>query len=227
MTHLVLAAAIATLLATGAATAADMPIKARAYQTPSAVAPYTWTGFYLGGHIGGGRTEKTWSNPGLLLSDHDDSGFLGGGQVGFNYQIKSVVLGAEVDGSWANISGHGNDQFGDDLQDRVDWLTTVTGRMGFGWDRFLIYGKGGAAWTGDRFSFVAPNGRAAEARQTRSGWTAGAGIEYAMWDNWSIKAEYAYMDFGTEHVAWVTGDFVDIKQTLQVGKIGVNFRFGP
>ena len=216
------AAALAAATA-GSAIAADLPVKAPVY--PPEVMPYNWTGLYVGGHIGWGWGRKTWSNPGILLSEHDVDGFLGGAQVGFNYQIQNFVLGIDADGSAADISGDGPDQFGDSLRDRTRWLASLTARLGFAWDRWLIYGKGGAAWAGDQFSFLAPSGRNASTDQTRSGWTAGAGIEYGIWDNWSLRLEYDYMDFGTKHVTWVTGDFADIEQKIHVVKVGLNYRF--
>lgn len=223
MKRIFLGSLVAAAIFSGPALAADIAVKAPL----ASVAPaFDWAGFYAGGHVGYGWGQSVWTNPGIQLSDHSVNGFLGGGQAGFNYQVQRIVLGVEVDGSRADISGHGPDPFGDDMRVRTDWLATVTGRVGIAAERWLVYGKGGAAWAGDRFSFLSPAGRSAETQQTRSGWTAGAGIEYAAWSNWSLKLEYAYMDFGNRHVTWVTGDFADIDQKIQTIKLGLNYRFG-
>jgi outer membrane immunogenic protein len=98
----------------------------------------------------------------------------------------------------------------------------------------LIYGKGGAAWAGDKYSLSIPVFPEQEtASETRTGWTVGGGIEWAFWDHRSIKAEYDFYNFGTRAVTLV-GTFagapievpgVEVRQRLQVGKIGLNYRF--
>ena len=137
----------------GAALAADMgrPV----YKAPPAGAlpvSYDWTGFYVGGHVGYGWADKSWTDAFGLGTSHTADGFLGGGQVGFNYQINQFVLGVEGDVSWANLKGDSTQVFGlaapvtQGFNSEVDWTATLTGRLGFAFDRWLVYGKGGAAW---------------------------------------------------------------------------------
>jgi opacity protein-like surface antigen len=110
----------------------------------------------------------------------------------------------------------------------------VTGRVGWAWDRWLIYAKGGAAWAGDKYSADIPIfPEHLEASETRTGWTVGGGVEWAFWDNWSAKLEYDFYDFGTRGVTFI-GTFagvpevvsgIDIKQTINAVKFGINYRF--
>jgi outer membrane immunogenic protein len=208
---------------------------------PVAVVPlFSWTGCYIGGHAGGGWADKTVSVPSIVPGESITGhlvGPLGGGQVGCNLQLGGLVIGVEGEGSAADIKGDTTQTIlgvTGTASARTDWLATATGRLGWAWDRWLIYGKGGAAWAGDKYSLSIPVFPEQEtASETRTGWTVGGGIEWAFWDHWSIKAEYDYYDFGTRAVTLV-GTFagapievpgVEVRQRLQVGKIGLNYRF--
>jgi len=218
----------------GAALAADMgrPV----YKAPPAGAlpvSYDWTGFYVGGHVGYGWADKSWTDAFGLGTSHTADGFLGGGQVGFNYQINQFVLGVEGDVSWANLKGGSTQVFGlaapvtQSFNSEVDWTATLTGRLGFAFDRWLVYGKGGVAWAGDRYStnrYTFP--LTTEITDTRVGWTAGAGVEYAFAPQWSAKLEYNYMDFGTRAYSFAPGTTTDIDQQIHAVKLGVNYKFG-
>jgi outer membrane immunogenic protein len=217
----------ATMLS-GAALAAD--IARPMYKAPPAgVMPvaYDWTGFYIGGHVGYGWADKSWTDSfGIVTAGHESDGFLGGGQVGFNYQINQFVFGVEGDISWANLSG-GASTGPFNVNANVDWTSTLTGRVGLAFDRWLVYGKGGVAWAGDRYStntYTFP--LTAEISDTRWGWTAGAGVEYAFAPQWSAKLEYNYMDFGTRSYAFAPGISTDIDQQIHAVKFGINYKFG-
>jgi outer membrane immunogenic protein len=245
-----LPAGFATLIALVAAPAmaADMrmPVKA----PPPAPAPvYSWTGFYIGGHVGGAWGDKDWvfaeSNdffippPGFpSFGSHNVSGLIAGGQVGVNWQApgSNWVLGIEGQASWTNADGeHSLDAFGFGtftLKTNVKWLGTVTGRLGYAFDRVLVYAKGGFAFARDKHEFVDEIGFPFFAEKTRTGWTAGGGLEYAFAGNWSAKLEYNYMDFGNKHVTFLdapSGDFFtfDVEQKFHAVKFGINYRFGP
>lgn len=229
------ALALSAVLATPAM-AADMrmPVKAPPPAPPPLV--YNWTGFYIGAHVGYGwgdvrQIHSVRRDP---LGAHDIDGFFGGGQVGFDYQVGAWVFGVEADFSGADLSGSHVDPifFGTQVS-KVEWFGTATGRIGYAWDRVLLYAKGGAAWADDVYTItggVRP-GFFAETDKTKSGWTAGAGLEYGFAPNWSVKLEYNYLDFGT--AKWVT--FVpngsmpfahDIDQHFHAVKVGINYRFG-
>ena len=214
------------ILAAGMAQAADMPTPVyKAQPTPVA---FSWTGFYIGAHVGAGWGTKEW-NPDDVEGSYTINGFLGGGQIGYNWQTGWVVLGVEADASAAGLKGSGLCNFGNDgCTSRVDALGTITGRIGGTVDHALLYLKGGAAWVHDKHTDLFDG--FSTASQTRWGWTVGGGIEYAFTSNWSGKLEYNYMDFGTRSVRF-TGDDnfnVDLRQTIHAVKIGLNYRFqGP
>lgn len=171
--------------------AADVP--ARAYRAP-APPYYLWSGFYVGAHIGGGTLD------GGGFFGGDTSGFLGGGQVGFNYQIHNWVLGVEGDVSATTIGGN----FFGLASWNLDTVSTLAFRGGYAFDRWLVYGKFGEGW--GHFSVSVPGFSIGD---TGSGALFGVGAEYALGNNWSAKVEY-------NHIA---GDF-------QSFKAGVNYRFG-
>ena len=234
-------ASASAIALTQIASAADLPRKAPVYTPPPLPPAFTWTGCYIGAHAGGGWGDKTISVPSLLpgvsVTGHVD-GFLGGGQVGCNLQFGgNWVIGLEGEGSAADIRGDvtrtilGITGTG---SAKTNWIASATGRLGWAWDRWLIYGKGGAAWAHDEYSAVIPVFLEQEtANQTRAGWTVGGGVEWAFLNNWSVKAEYDYYDFGSSSVTLV-GTFagapiavpgVEIRQRISAGKLGINYRF--
>ena len=115
--------------------------------------------------------------------------------MGVNYQINSFVLGVEGDfyGSW--VKGTALDPLGDALQTQVLWTGTITGRLGWAFDRLLVYGKGGAAFDYDRDTVSQPSGVVVVGSTTRAGWTVGGGLEYAVTEHWTTRIEYDYLKF--------------------------------
>ena len=198
-----------------AAVLTAMPIAAQAadaerlyYRTPY-TGIYNWTGFYVGGHVG-------------FISTDGDSGFIGGGQAGYNYQVGQWVFGLEGQMSATSIRDSAGGvitmnnvpvgAFG--AQGSLDWIGTLAGRAGFAFDRWLVYGKLGAAWAhgSGSFSVAVPGvGMSMSFSDTVSGWMLGVGTEYALRDNWSAKIEYNMLDF--DH------------GTIHAVKAGVNYRF--
>ncbi len=241
MKKILLAGAALTALAIAALPAAAADLAARpVYKAPVAVPMiYNWTGFYIGGHIGGAWNDKEWTgtSPAAIgtgfSSSSDVSGFLGGGQVGVNWQSGMWVFGVEGDFSWTDANGCTAFNTGVLAGcTNVNWYATVTGRVGVAFDRSLLYVKGGAAFVDeDHFIQTNPGGVAVTSTtgNTRSGWTVGAGLEYAFWDNWSAKLEYNFMDFGSDNHTFtaVTGGTAnfDVDQQVHVVKFGVNYRF--
>jgi outer membrane immunogenic protein len=209
-----------------AASAADLsrPV----YKAPPAgvlPASYDWTGFYIGGHVGYGWSQKGWTDGFGLNINNDVDGVLGGGQVGFNYQVGQFVFGIEGDFTGTGIRGS-TTALGATIDNRVDWTSTVTGRAGLAFDRWLVYGKGGVAWAGDRYSTNRYTVGTSEIKDTRIGWTAGAGVEWAFAPQWSAKAEYNYMDFGSKDYSFAPGFTTNIDQQVHEVKLGVNYKFG-
>ncbi|HEY0568364.1 MAG TPA: outer membrane beta-barrel protein [Xanthobacteraceae bacterium] len=223
------------------AVAADLPARAPMYNAPAP--SWSWTGFYIGGHVGGGWGDKHWHSPAFTPSIdqgmHHVRGGLGGGQVGFNVQLANWVVGIEADASWAALNGSNADNFfvvngsSEVNRSKVDSVGTVAGRLGYAVDRVLGYVKGGGAWVRDEYSvsnIVAPGTVLATASENRWGWMAGIGLEYAFAPNWSVKFEYDYLDFGTKRLQFTGPNFVpfneDIDQHLSLFKVGINYRFG-
>ncbi|MGH6837858.1 MAG: outer membrane protein [Methylocella sp.] len=175
---------------------------------------FTWTGIYIGGQVGyawgsGANNFSGFLPDGTFISTSaggTPSGVIGGANVGFNYQINQWVLGLEgtVDGtSLSNTAVVGfPDGSSVSAHTTADVEGSIRGRLGIAWDRALIYATGGVAFGGfntdvavsDPIDGIFVNGSRSN---TRVGWTVGGGIQYAVTNNWSIRAEYRFSDFGT------------------------------
>jgi outer membrane immunogenic protein len=220
-------ALLATTLLAGSASAADL---ARRY-APVAAPTYafSWTGLYLGGHVGYGWGSADWTDPlwGTASIGNDFDGFVGGGQLGFNYQMGSLVLGLQGDISGTTLEGKAIDPYNnvDEVKNKANWIASVTGRLGFAADRAMFYVKGGAAWTDlDSLAFDGTN--VYKKDKTRDGWTVGVGVEYAFAPNWTTFFEYDYYDFGNKNTWLAGGDLIKVDTNVSVVKVGVNYRFG-
>ena len=194
---------------------------------PVTPAVHNWSGFYVGGHLGYGWGKADTSfNPGPspavfvnlapTVLDPDPNGAIAGGQIGFNWQAGQWVYGIEADISWTDISGNARlapippftgapanpgAAYLAAEQD-IKYLGTVRGRLGYAWDRLLLYVTGGLAYgkvnyTGDTNFGPPPFIRYFQSfSETQLGWTIGGGGEWAFNPNWSFKAEYLYFDLG-------------------------------
>jgi outer membrane immunogenic protein len=238
-----LALAISVLAVSAvSASAADMAPAPVYSKAPVVVAPvYSWTGCYLGVEGGGnwGRTSSTAvtsPNPadvGLLITNkYDLSGGLAGGTVGCNYQVSSVVFGVEGDISWTNKSGSAGEipPFTPTTANYVkeNWFDTARGRIGYAWNTLLLYGTAGGAFAGTNLNVCNVAGVCASDSQNRTGWVAGAGIEFGFLENWSVKLEYLHADFGTKnYLSPPVGTFNTrgVSLTDDVVRVGVNYRF--
>lgn len=230
-----------------------MPVLKAPAVAPSVRAIQGWTGFYAGGHVGYGWGDKIFVDNFPTFDGEIDArprvrGGLGGLQAGYNYQTGWLVFGVEADFSWSDVKNNEFSCFffGDQLcSARPEWFGTVSGRIGAGSGPWLLYLKGGAAFTHDEYGNIAtcagsqPIVRAGITAQcgvtfagteTRRGWLAGAGVEYKFAPNWSVKLEYNYMDFGHRSVEFTDGDtgfFTErIYQKTQTVKAGINYHFG-
>ncbi|MGO9358738.1 MAG: outer membrane protein [Xanthobacteraceae bacterium] len=265
--------ASSALVVGGQAFAADLPARMPVKAPPVVAAvPYTWTGCHVGGNVGAGWDRTNFSDPGTFATPffgppalqqniaplgssigvNGGAGVVGGVQAGCDYQFADHwVIGLGGDFALADIRGVGSDPFFSGknnnpitLSTRTNTLASVTGRVGYAWDHFLLYGKGGAAWAHDRYGlqnldtlngnfcfnagFVAcnPNGST-----TRAGWTAGAGLEWAFTSDWSALLEYDHYGFGGKNVLFNDPNgppvpaVLNIKQDLDVVKVGINYRF--
>ena len=225
-----------------AASAADMPTKAPIVRAP-VVAPFTWTGCYAGiqgGYKFGSTTPHDPISGNDWTTKFNFNGFVGGGTLGCNYQVGTWVFGVEGDGSWASVKGSSLDLQNPasyDLTLEERWLATARARVGYTWDRTLLYVTGGGAWAGGRLSFACHAGAAGcllyTTDKTVSGWTIGAGLEYALTNNWTVKGEWLYVDFGTPSFTAVsvqTGiltDPADTRLHQNIVRLGLNYKFWP
>jgi outer membrane immunogenic protein len=242
MKKLLLAGIAMATLITGSAMAGELPVIPPAYPVgpppPLLLPVYSWTGCYIGGNVGGVWVRKEFTASTLIgapvgtaLGSHDANSFLGGIQGGCNYQVAGWVLGAQADFDWANAMGSHPDPFfiGLDDRSRTRSLGSVTGRVGYAWDRLLGYVKAGGAWERDEY-IIQGSSRLATAAETRSGWTVGAGLEYGITFNLSGFIEYDYYGFGTVGVPFALGTLplgnIDIRENKHVVKAGLNWRFG-
>jgi outer membrane immunogenic protein len=234
------------VLGTAALIALARPAIAADFADPVYGAPpvWHWTGCYAGGHAGGlGGSSEKWivrtpggDFQGQSLGGHDVDSFIGGVQAGCDYQFAGgIVIGIQGDHGWTNAGGShpSTREFGVSYHSKVESLTSVTGRIGYAWDRYLGYFKGGGAWEEvDYSASTIITGTAYRASDTRSGWTIGAGGEYAFSKHLSVFVEYTYYDFGTEdfrltpQLVGLRPGFVDIEETANVVRAGVNLRFG-
>ncbi|HZO45511.1 MAG TPA: outer membrane protein [Xanthobacteraceae bacterium] len=231
-TALLLASTTLFTVGSQAAYSADLPYKA-ARPAPIAAPVWNWNGLYIGAHVGAGwgTIESEFSAVGFPIASASVNGFLGGGQIGYNIQNGIVVFGVEADASWSNITGTTPCFVAASCQRDIDFLGTITGRVGVTADRALIYVKGGAAWAHVEHEFNALGIAQTSADKTVWGWTVGTGVEYAITGNWSAKIEYNFMDFGKNTLSFagpIPGGAVDVETTSYVHavKFGVNYRFG-
>jgi outer membrane immunogenic protein len=202
------------------------------------VSAYNWSGFYIGGHVGGVWGNKDWTDVTIPaapfnLGSHDMNGFLAGGQVGINFQTGNWVFGIEGQASWTNADGDHACTVFRTCRTEANWLGTVSGRLGWAFDRALIYAKGGLAIIDEEYFVNAlPGGvlLASTGGDTRFGWMVGGGVEWAIVDNWSVKIEYNFMDFREDSFNFTTPGGVafgvaQIDQQMHVVKAGLNYRF--
>jgi outer membrane immunogenic protein len=219
-------AGIAGTAVVGTASAADLARKAPPPVTkappPPAYVPFSWTGFYVGVNGGYGFGRSKWDG---LPATFDVKGGLVGGQLGYNWQFGQFVYGLEGDGDWTDLRGHANAVrcAGTTLcQTRNDFLSTVRGRFGLAVDRLLPYATGGLAVGNIKATDAAFTG----VDKTREGWTVGGGLEYALAPNWSVKAEYLWVDLGKENCSIVCGlPNNNVSLTSNVVRGGINYRF--
>jgi outer membrane immunogenic protein len=229
-------AALSVWLATSmAANAADVTAQPAPYAPP----PFSWTGFYLGGNIGGAWANRDGNNTFLDVNFHNDGVFIGGGQLGFNWQVSNlVVLGFEADFDEAANNNKLGTFFIPDGTIQVTsnnrWITTLAARFGLTNGYWLFYGKAGGGWVGnDDFTITNLTTGASITASTnrKSGWLVGAGIEWAFAPNWSAKVEYNYLGLGNQTFTVPDGspffadDTFSQSRDIQMVKVGINYLF--
>jgi outer membrane immunogenic protein len=237
-------AALSVLLTTSmTADAADVRAGPAPYAPPPPVyvpPPFSWTGFYLGGNIGGAWTNRDVSDTllGANFNDGNNNGvFIAGVQLGYNWQVSNFVVGIEADfdgtedNNNAGIPALGAIQ----VSSHNRWITTLATRFGVANGPWLFYGKVGGGWVGpDDFTITnLTTGASITAHNnTNSGWLVGAGIEWAFALNWSAKVEYNHIGFDSRTFTFPVGSLFLVGDTLvernreiQTVKVGINYLF--
>jgi outer membrane immunogenic protein len=225
-----LLAATAILALSASAYAADLPSRTHAAVAPMATPPvFTWTGFYVGGSLGMLRDTQKVSDPNDWIAynyKRSSDGGLFGLNAGYNWQRGALVLGLEADIAAATNSTSGNGAH--TYSGKLKSLGTVRARVGYALDRALFYVTGGLAY-GDVSNTAVGDGDAGAISRTsgwQTGWTLGAGMEYAVAPHWTVRAEALYVDLGKK-----TGNAgpycsaVSFKNTDVVARVGVNYKF--
>ena len=239
-------AAFSLLLAMSmAARAADVTARPAPYAPPPPPPVYapSWTGFYIGANIGGAWANRDVRDPflGVNFNNGNSNGaFIGGGQLGYNWQVNYFVLGIEAD-----IDGAANNNnTGTVFIPRVGtiqvtsnnrWITTLAARFGVTNGPWLFYGKAGGGWVGsDDFTItnLTTGASITGSNNSNSGWLVGAGVEWAFAPNWSAKVEYNFLGLDDRTIIAPVGfisragdSFVDRNRDINMVKVGVNYRF--
>jgi outer membrane immunogenic protein len=235
-------AALIALAAATSASAADLALKAPA----AAPIRFTWTGCHVGGHIGGAVSDDRTINDLGVIRDYSGVGFVGGGQIGCDYQFApNWVVGAEGRAALSSLrSSHGGSVR--NLNNGVvvpsqfittnDFLASATARLGYVHaEHWLLYARGGAAWTRERNEdpFILPMGTPVDpsTTSTRTGWTVGGGVEWAFAQHWSANVEYNYYDFGTHDITMTNAAPLvnifgfQVRDRIHTATVGVNYHF--
>lgn len=259
MSRRITAASSVLFLGLATAQAADLTVEQAPAPAAERFA-YNWTGFYIGVHggIGGGTFNHAFYHPHEPLSEfgpytnHEDItafGGFGGAQIGYNYQVDpNWVVGAEADISASGIKAkdsEGSERYGGEesynsvVETKIDWFGTIRGRLGYAMDNFLVYGTGGAAYGSikasasysESWNFGASGYTESHSfSDTKLGWTAGAGFEYGLTDNITLKTEYLYVDLGSIDTSGYNAFHRDkgdtsVDTAFHTLKAGLNYKF--
>ena len=232
-----LAAAAIVFGGVHAASAADMAVKARPMVAPPV---FSWTGCYIGGDVGYAwardrdseiTTATGAASPFSPASAASVNGPKLGGYLGCNYQMSQFVIGLEGDGEWADLKGSANfvtPAPPDFYTTTIRWQASARGRLGYAFDRALLYVTGGAAFAHvNERDQVGVTGAFTDHATTRTGWTVGGGVDYAFTNNWIGRVEYRYADFGTfSYVPAVFPAFTENhKITEHAVRVGLAYKF--
>jgi outer membrane immunogenic protein len=227
MSRSILAAVVTALSLAAPALAADIPGAAPRMAAVAPPAMFNWTGVYLGVNAGYGRALASTNAVALgtttLLDSGRMGGAIGGGQLGANWQLGAVVLGIEGDLQWSGqkqttVLGAITET------DRISSFGTARGRLGYAFDRWMLYGTAGAGWGNYRTQLTVPALGTATYSSSRVGYAAGAGMETALASNWTAKLEYLYLDTGkVSSSTGLPGLTLNTQVRDHVIRVGVNY----
>jgi len=228
-------------VASPGAFAADLPVRGPAAAPLMAPIPfYNWTGFYIGGNLGGAWERTTITDNAFDVSfSNTRSGFIGGGQIGYNWQFSpQFVLGVEWMFDGTNIRSDGDAVVAADggailtASAKVDWITTLAARFGWAANNWLFYGKAGGGWVHDSETVTATAPGmffSASASDTKGGWLVGAGIEYGFAPSWTVRLEWDHIGLDdVTHSGFVIkspSDIITVSRRFDLLTVGLNYRF--
>jgi outer membrane immunogenic protein len=253
-TRLVVGTAFALIMA-GSSYAADLSQPYRLPPPPPDFGPpprplvpaaYNWSGCYLGTNAGLGAGHTQWTDPqpdgnidgnaGLNRTANTDlSGALAGAQLGCDIQFSGFVAGVQGMFDVSDITGTNADQFNPtwSLRDRLNWYSTVTGRAGWAVNNVLLYGKAGVVFANNTYTAINNSAILGHPAPTQTGWTVGAGLEWAFSPNWSVFIEAAYYGFGATSQNFTTipaainaPPTINVSPQFETATLGINYRFG-
>ena len=232
------------------ALAADLPARTYTKAPAMVAAVYDWSGFYLGLNGGGASSRDCWtitSAAGTAVTPnsegcHNATGGLVGGQIGYRWQAASWVFGIEGQGDWADLKGSNASLTAIipyNNQTKIDAIGLLTGQVGYAWNSVLLYVKGGAAVTDNKYSssfpvsniFAAAGVPFNTASDTRWGGTVGTGLEFSFASDWFVGVEYDHLFMGNPNITFPATAIAvtrtdNIKQDIDMGTVRLNYRFG-
>ena len=217
--------------------AADLAIR-KAPPPPPIIPVYNWTGFYIGGNVGGAWETGTITDNLFDVSfSRTRSGFIGGGQVGYNWQVSpNWVVGVEGMFDGTDIRSDTSTVVlanGDVISAsaKTDWIATVGARLGYAANNWLFYGKGGGGWVHDSATVtdvVAATGDvfSVSVSDTRGGWMAGGGIEYGFTPNWTARVDYTHIGLSdVTNTGLFVNDTITLSRHFDMVTFGINYKF--
>jgi outer membrane immunogenic protein len=234
----------ASLIALGAAApalAADLAARPYTKAPAMIAAVYDWSGFYIGANGGWGSSRNSWDAvaPNVAVGpegSHDATGGTVGGQVGYRWQAGTWVFGLEAQGNWADFKGSNASLLfpGFSNSSKIDAFGLFTGQVGYAWNNALLYVKGGAAVTSDRYRINTLGGVPAGTTGDDTSWggVVGVGLEYGFAPNWSAAIEYDHMFMQDKTYTFTTpggGAFFGadrIRQDVDLVTVRLNYKFG-
>ena len=216
----------ALLLLTATASAADLGWNAGTSTIYSPTPVSGWSGFYAGINGGyGWGTQTREPAAGGAETLNNTSGWALGGQAGYNMDMGGFVIGAEADLQWSSI-GYSEDVPGvGSFKSGIDFFGTVRGRAGMAFGAVIPYVTGGFAAGRGTASLTDPGNVVTSQSATHTGWTVGGGLEAKATENVTFKAEYLYVDLGTQTYNGLPVGNLDITQRFSVIRAGVNYKF--
>jgi outer membrane immunogenic protein len=217
----ILLASAAGAALTPSAQAADMPLKSYPAAAPVAA---SWAGFYIGLHAGGASVRNGLDNQDNY---NNAASFVGGGQIGYNWQSGNFVFGLEADGSWLSKQKYfKEEEYGIDNGSQVPWLATARGRFGVAFGNWHLYATAGAAFSKIKYKAeFCCDGSSFSSSKNRVGFAVGGGAEHMLTRNWIVGAEILYGDFGTTHYTLGPGKTSTTTNSAVIGRAKLNYKF--